>query len=218
MLVEGRLERVPRDVSLAKRMLRTATRNLDAIMSISTTATELAYAGAYDATRSRNGLRRMNRAALVGLLLLLSSCASNAEEKAVPTTQAGPVLDGSVVHPISGPPTCPPQASCVGGFKLADLDYNLSCVAVRPELVTGVVVGSGTYEKVSTEARLVRDADATILALHKPGGDCGDAQHPRGEWSAAFKAGVSKDVLDGTCRFVLQNAEAAAACQSISRH
>ncbi len=68
LMRDGRLEKVPVDYALARRMLRTATRNLDAIERIATEATELAYTGAYDATRlaitahmAANGIRLTNR-------------------------------------------------------------------------------------------------------------------------------------------------------------
>lgn len=68
LVLEGRLEKVPPDSSLAHRMLRTATRNLRAIGAIKTTAPELAYTGAYDAARisitahmAAHGLRLTSR-------------------------------------------------------------------------------------------------------------------------------------------------------------
>ncbi len=68
LIAEGRLENVPPDMALAHRLLRTATRNLDAVPTIEASATELAYTGSYDAARlaitahmAAAGLRVTNR-------------------------------------------------------------------------------------------------------------------------------------------------------------
>ncbi len=78
--------------------------------------------------------------------------------------------------------------ACAAGFKIGKKFYSLSCGAVRADKVQRKVFASGHYYDTPTEVRYIDGVSPDVLlAIHLPGGQCGDEDHVAlSPWSMLF--------------------------------
>jgi len=93
--------------------------------------------------------------------------------------------------------------ACAAGFVIDDIQYALSCGAVRPEVVTEQVLARGSLHGDTVEVRSAEGVSPRVLVVVSVPGGCDDVV--LSPWSLAFPAGASQAELDAAiCAVVVK--------------
>lgn len=148
----------------------------------------------------------MSQVAVVTLLaaLALSGCSQQPGELPVSSDRTGSKDPNATVStsasgevPTLVEPECDDTGDCAAGFLVNDRFYELSCGAVRTDLVTDEVLARGELYGEMVEVRSVEGLSADVLvAVSLEGGRCGDDDVALSPWSMVFPEGASQSETD----------------------
>ena len=107
---------------------------------------------------------------------------------------------------------CSAKASCSEQFRLGEVDYVISCSAVRPELVEAEPVGRGEHAGVPTEAHRLKTVDPIVLLAVAPS-SVGCVQE-RDNWRPAFALGADLALIKRVmCEAMAESAAKSRSCE-----
>jgi hypothetical protein len=107
---------------------------------------------------------------------------------------------------------CSAKASCSEQFRLGEVDYGISCAAVRPELVGAEPLGRGEHAGVSTQAHRLKTVDPIVLLAVAPS-SVGCVQE-RDNWRPAIALGADLALIKQVmCEVLAESAAKSRSCE-----